>query len=142
MSVVSDFDRGKKEGRTDATLAEHTARLDGIEGSLTRFGSAIEALANAMREGLAKLSAEIGMLQEQGRSAALAVKVAADTLAADASRRRVELEATAKELAVKASALAATETTNDRSFSKRAKILGLVFTVVTGAASIYFGLHG
>jgi hypothetical protein len=126
---MSDYDRGLKEGRIDALLESHTKGIARINGSIERFAQSVEALEAAVIEGLEKLSSAVRTLQEQGRAAALAVQVAAETLEADAARRRLELETKATELAATASALAATETKSDRSFSKRERFAGLVVAV-------------
>lgn len=141
MSAVSDFERGVKEGRTDALLDEHTARLDAINGSIGRFSTTVEALAKNVREGLEKVSSAVRTLQEEGRLAEERVNVAAKTLAAEAERHRAELETTASGLAATAAALATSETKSDRKFSKREKVLSLVVAIAVPAASIYFGLH-
>jgi len=94
-----------------------------------------------MLEKLDTIAHEILTLQEEGRSAALAVKIAAETLESEAERRRAELEATAAGLAVTARALAATETKDDRSFSKRERLAALVVAIASTAAYIYFATH-
>ena len=140
MNVVSDFDRGKKEGRTDALLAEHTARLDAINGSIEQSASAIEALTKTVRDWSAKLSDAIRTLQEEGRLAEERVNVAAATLAADAARRRIELEATATGLATTAATLAATQTTNDRQWSRGQQLAMLVIAFAAVFVTVYFSL--
>ena len=131
--MVSDFDRGKKEGVTEALLAEHTARLDAMNGNIARFAAANETLSKWTRDGFTKLESAVREIQEDMRSAALALKVTADTLATETERRR-------EELAVTATATESSAQHADRAFSKREKVLSLIVAVVVPAAGIYFGL--
>ena len=126
---MNDYDRGLKEGRIDALLESHTKGITRINGNIERFAKSIETLEATVNEGMEKLSSAVRTLQEQGRAAALAVQVAAETLEADAARRRLELETKATELAATASALAATETKSDRSFTKRQQLAVLVVAI-------------
>ena len=139
--MESPFDRGKREGRVDATLEDHGRHLSRINGNIARFATSVETLTATMRGKLDTIAHEILTLQEEGRSAALAVKIAAETLESEAERRRAELEATAAGLAVTARALAATETKDDRSFSKRERLAALVVAIASTAAYIYFATH-
>lgn len=116
--------RGRKEGRIDALLAEHSSHLAKINGSIDRFSESSEDLTVAMRE----LASEIRTLQEEGRSAALAVKVAADTLAIETERRRDEL----------ATSVATTSGTWSLR-SNKATVIYVFVGLIAVLASIYFG---
>lgn len=122
---AEDFARGKKEGQTDALLAEHSRHLATVNGSIERAAIANEAVA----EGLRELASEIRTLQEDSRAAANAVTVAARTLAAETERRRAELaDVAAHEADTAAKA--------DRKFSKREKVAGLVVSLGLGVAGL------
>lgn len=126
----AEFERGKREGVVDATLKDHGVHLSRINGNIDRFALALEALAERLTAAVDRLSAEVRTLQEQGRSAALAVKVAADTLALETERRREELAASA----------AVTQGT----WSLRANKVSvgvLIVAVVAVAVSIFFGFR-
>lgn len=120
---TDEFERGKKAGRIDALLAEHTAHLARINGSIDKSATANEHVAGAMRE----LAGEIRSLQEDGRIAIERVKVAAETLAAETEWRRKELATTAEK--------------GDRSFSKRERIAAILVSLVVGAAGLYLKFH-
>ena len=95
----SDFERGVKEGRVNALLDEHTGRLNKINGSIERFSKSHESLAKAISVGLEKLAAEMRVMQEEARARELAVKVAAETLAKETERRRLDAEKVRQERA-------------------------------------------
>jgi septal ring factor EnvC (AmiA/AmiB activator) len=89
MSDTSpDYERGKKEGRVDALLEEHTARLNKINGSVERFSKSHDNLAKSVSVGFEKIASEIRTMQEEARLREERVKVAAQTLAAENERRR------------------------------------------------------
>lgn len=108
---MSEFERGLKEGRIDAMLAEHTAHLERINGSIERFASSNEGIASELRA-----------VQEQLRLAAERVVVAANTLATETERRRAELADSAS--------------VTDRRFSKWDRLAVLAFTAA-GVALAY-----
>ncbi|HEY8723458.1 MAG TPA: hypothetical protein VIL92_06315 [Gaiellaceae bacterium] len=135
------FERGKREGRVDATLEAHGRHLTRINGNIERFATAIETLTTTMLARFDKSDHEILTLQEDGRSAALAVTVAAETLETDAERRRGELAETAAGLAVTAKALETSETKDDRAFSKRERLAALAVSIVGAAVYIYVQTH-
>lgn len=93
MTELSDYERGVKEGRVDALLDEHTARLNKINGSIDRFSKSHENLAKAISVGLEKVASDLRQLQEEARARELAVEVARKTLAEETDRRRNEDEA-------------------------------------------------
>jgi secreted Zn-dependent insulinase-like peptidase len=103
---VGDYESGFKQGRIDALLEEHTARLDGINGNIERFAESNDALAD-----------EIRTVQEQLRIAAERVVVAASTLAAETERRR--------------EALATTDRTFDRRHAMAALVIAAAAVVLT-----------
>jgi len=69
------------------------------------------------------------------------VTVAAETLEADAERRRGELAETAAGLAVTAKALETSETKDDRAFSKRERLAALAVSTVGALFYIYIQTH-
>jgi len=87
----SDFDRGKREGRIDALLESHTKSIARLDIHIERQSESIEHLTKAVNKGMAALSDGLRTMQEEGRARDLAVKVAAETLAAETERRREEL---------------------------------------------------
>jgi len=141
MESLTDFERGKREGRVDATLDDHGRHLSRINGNIAKFATVVETLNSTMLEKLDTIAHEILTLQEDGRSAALAVTVAAETLEADAERRRGELAETAAGLAVTAKALETSETKDDRAFSKRERLAALAVSTVGALFYIYIQTH-
>lgn len=120
--------RGLKEGRTDALLEEHTARLDRINGSIDRHALAMEKLTAVVHDGYEKLDDAIRTMQEEARAAVLAVEVSRATLAKETERRRV--------------ALADEGATVDRKFSKRQRLAMLAVALAAVLVTVYFGLQG
>jgi len=119
----SEFERGVKEGKDDATLASNTARLDALNGSLAANVRALDALAVTMREGFDAVNGAIRILQEEGRAAVLALEVAAQTLAKETERRRAELEGSTA--------------TTDRTWSKRERLAALALTIILSLLGFY-----
>lgn len=117
--MTDEFDRGVKEGRDDATLLAHAEHLSRINGHLERAAIASEQVAARLTE----LASEIRTLQEEGRIATRT----ASALATETERRRADLADTAA--------------TDDRRFSRREKLGGLLFSGLVAAAGIYFRRH-
>jgi len=135
MENLTDYERGMKEGRIDALLDEHTARLNKINGSVDRFAKSNEKLVETMREDAAGtrtaldlLSSAMRTMQEEGRARDLAVQVAADTLAKETERRREELATTA-----------ATTSTTWSLRSNKASVAYLLIALVAVLLTFYFG---
>lgn len=128
MPVDSDYERGKKEGRVDALLDEHTVRLNKINGSIERHAESNERLANAMKTGFDKLAGEMRVMQEEARARDLAVDVARETLAKETERRREELAASAE--------------TVTGTWSLRSNKAQVVYLFVTIASLVYAILKG
>jgi hypothetical protein len=137
VAEMSEYERGVKEGRVEALLDEHTARLNKINGSIDRFSKSHDNLAKAVSVGIEKLASEMRTMQEDARLREAAVKVAADTLATETERRRVEEErlrkerADALEVPVRAWGLRA----------NKANVLGGSVTAASTLAAIYFAFH-
>jgi len=110
------LERGKREGRIDATIENHTAHLTRINGSIDRFATELRTVVT-----------EIRSLKEDARLAFERVKVAADTLATETERRREELA-----LATGAS---------ERGISKRDKFIALAVTVVIAIVGFVITLY-
>ena len=127
---MDEFERGKLEGLRDAKVESHEQRLANINGSIDRFTAVVDALAKTVTAAVDHLASEIRTLQEQARSAALAVKVAADTLATETERRREELATTA----------ASTQSTWSLRSSKM-NVVYLAAAIVGIGFAIFFGLH-
>lgn len=131
------YEQGLKEGRVDALLEEHTARLNRINGSVERHAKSNETLAKEMKSGFEKVAAEMRTMQEEARARELAVKVAAETLATETERRRAEEErarierAQALEVPVRAWNLRA----------NRATVVGGVVTAALGISTTYLAFH-
>ena len=126
----SEFDSGVKEGKIDAHLQEHDRRLDAINGNIAKFTTSVRELATTVRKGLDGLASEIRTLQEEGRLAERERTSREQTLAKETERRR-------EELALTATALSAQESTSDRKFSKRERLVALAVTVALGLISLY-----
>lgn len=131
--ATADYERGKKEGRVDALLEEHTARLNKINGSVERFSKSHDNLAKSVSVGFEKVASEIRTMQEEARLREARVSVAAETLAKETERRRIEEERLrverAAELAVPASIWGVRS-------SKAAVVFGLATLVLT-VVSLY-----
>ena len=124
----ADRERTKwlRQGRVDEMLSEHQRHFATINGSIDRFNAMNEAVQAAMRE----LASAIRTLEEQGRLAEERVKVAAVTLATETERRREEL--------------AAANTTNDRTFSRRQVLVTLAISasiLIIAIVSLYLAQH-
>jgi septal ring factor EnvC (AmiA/AmiB activator) len=131
------YEQGLKEGRVDALLEEHTARLNKINGSVERHAKSVENLAKSVREGFDKVATEMRDAAEAARARDLAVEVAAETLAKETERRRVEAESVRVE---RAEALnVPVRTWNLR--ANKATVLGIAITVVSTVAALYFAFH-
>jgi len=96
-----------------------------LDGKLVQKASVAEVFL--LHEKVEAIEAIVRSLQEAGRLAAERVTVAADTLATETERRRMQL----------ADALSST----DRSFTRRERIGTFVVTVVVALATFYFTLH-
>ena len=141
MSTLTEYERGKEEGRVTALLDEHTQRLNKINGSVDRFAKSNETLAKTMRDDASKtrdaldlLSSALRTMQEEGRARDLAVQVAADTLAKETERRRVEEDRLRIE---RATALEAPARTWDIRASK-ASVIYLFIALAAIVVTIYF----
>jgi len=141
MSTLTEYERGKEEGRVNALLGEHTARLNKINGNIERFAKSNETLAKTMREDATKtrealdlLSSALRTMQEEGRARDLAVTVAAETLAKETERRRIEEDRLRIE---RATALEAPARTWDIRASK-ASVIYLFIALASIIATIYF----
>lgn len=91
-SILSEYERGKLEGRNEARMDEAFTRLNKINGSVERHAKSNEALAREMKAGFESIAGEIRNMQEEARIREASVKVAAETLAKETERRRVEEE--------------------------------------------------
>jgi hypothetical protein len=122
-----DLDAARKEGRDDATLLSHTAHLAEINGSIRDSATALDKLVrevhannaeqiralerterelrDALRDLSENLTTELRKMQDEARLRDAAVKVAADTLEADAKARRdtIALDLDARDRAAEAS---------------------------------------
>ena len=116
MGGVDDFERGKREGRLDALVAEHTNHLGLINGSIERFAAGTEALAAEIRE-----------LRTDFRLQIAAADAAARALAAETERRR--------------QALADADRSGDSRFSRRERLAGLVVAVAAVCVSVWLSVH-
>lgn len=135
--ISSEYERGKKEGRVDALLDEHTARLNKINGSVERFSKSHDNLAKSVSVGFEKVASEIRTLQEEARLREERVKVAATTLAAENERRRFEEAAQRTEHEAK---MAEPVRAWDIRANKATVLLG-VLTVLMTVLSIYLASH-
>jgi hypothetical protein len=88
-----DLERVRWEGRIEATVEGHTRHLEKLNGSIDRWATASEDLKGEVKLGLGSLSAEIQEMRAEARLDQERVRVAADTLAKETERRRVEAEA-------------------------------------------------
>jgi sirohydrochlorin ferrochelatase len=131
------LERGRKEGRIDATLEQHGKAIARINGSIERFAKTNEQLTETVRQGLAELSDGLRRMQEQGRARDLATKVATETLAKETERLRREAEAQRVE---RASALEVPVRTWSLR-SNKATVFYVFVALVAVLASIYFGTH-
>jgi hypothetical protein len=129
----STYEQGLKDGRVDALLEEHTARLNKINGSVERHAKAVEGLAKSVSVGLEKLGSEIRTMQEQARARELAVEVAAETLAKSETNRRTEEERVRIE---RAEALAVPVRAWEIRANK-ASVTGALVTLGSVAAAVY-----
>lgn len=120
----------RKEGETDALLAEHSKHLKEINGSVADAAAALAVLGTevhtlgvvsrraledaeeSLRKALRELASDIRSLKEEQRIRDERVTVAASTLAEQTERRREELAAGAGV------------------FTKRQQIVALVLSVV------------
>jgi septal ring factor EnvC (AmiA/AmiB activator) len=134
---ISEFERGRKEGRVDALLEEHTARLNKINGSVERHAKSNETLAKEMRAGFDKVATVIASMQEDARARELAVTVAAETLATETERRRADEERLRQE---RADALEVPSRAWDIRANK-ASVVGGAVTLALGISTIYLAFH-
>jgi septal ring factor EnvC (AmiA/AmiB activator) len=125
-----DYERGKKEGRVDALLEEHTARLNKINGSVERHAKSVETLAKQVNLGFEKLASEIRTMQEEARIREAKVSTAAETLAVETERRRKQL---ADDLATPV------RTWGIR--GSKASVTGAFVTAASFVTAIYFAFH-
>lgn len=125
-SVLSDYERGKLEGKTEARLDEAFVRLDKINGSVERHAIASEQLASEIRE-----------LREEARARDLAVKVAADTLAQETERRRVVEE----ELRISRASALEVPVRKWNLWANKASVIATVAAVCFGLATLYLALR-
>jgi len=131
------YEQGLREGRVDALLEEHTSRLSKINGSVERHAKSVETLAKQVSIGFEKVASEMRTMQEDGRARDLAVEVAAETLAKETERRRVEAETVRVE---RADALnAPIRTWNLR--ANKASVLGGAVTVAAAVEAAYLFFH-
>jgi hypothetical protein len=119
----SDFERGRKEARTDAILEEHSRHLATINGSIERAAAAMELVGRTNLN----LASEIRTLQEDSRLDRERVKVAAEVLAKETERRR--------------EALVESVSTDDRKFSKRERLVGLAISLAAIIVTVYLATH-
>jgi hypothetical protein len=131
------YEQGLREGRVDALLEEHTSRLSKINGSVERHAASVEKLAKQVSIGFEKVASEMRTMQEDGRARDLAVEVAAETLAKETERRRVEAESVRIE---RADALNVPVRTWGLRANK-ASVTGGLATLILGASTMYFALH-
>lgn len=126
MSSLTDYERGREEGRVNALLDEHTQRLNKINGSVERHAKSVEALTRTTNAGFEKLAGEIRTMQEEARLDRERVKVAAQTLAQETERRRKEL-------------VAASETQSGTWLlrANKATVVSVLVAVGAVAASVY-----
>lgn len=113
---TSEFERGRKEGRDEAEIAEHGRRLNAVNGNIAKFAAAVEHLTGEVRQ-----------IREQMNLEVARQKVAAEVLAAETERRR-------RELATEAMA-------GDRKFTRRERLFAGVISLAATLATIYISLH-
>lgn len=136
MTIGSEeYERAKQEGRMEARVDEAFVRLNKINGSVERHAKSNETLAKEMKAGFEAIAAEIRNMQEEARQRELAVKVAAQTLANETERRRVEEERLRTE---RAEALEVPVRKWGIRANKATVILGVITLIMTGLA-IYLG---
>jgi hypothetical protein len=131
------YEQGLKEGRVNALLEEHTARLNKINGSVERHAKSVETLAKQMSVGFEKVASEMRTMQEEARARELAVQVAATTLAEETERRRVEEERLREERADALSEQPRTWSLRANKVSASAGITSIALAVAT----VYLALH-
>jgi len=136
---MSDFDRGKREGRVDALLESHSRSILAIGEDVKRIVGSVSTLSSTLEGALDKLSDGLRTMQEEGRARDLAVAVAAETLAKETERRRIEEErlrserATALEVPVRTWGIR----------SNKASLLSVAIGLAVVLVSVYFGTrHG
>lgn len=137
MNELSEYERGKLEGKTEARLDANDKRFDKINGSVERHAKSVEALTRAMQQGFTDVASEIRTMQEEARQRERDVKVAADTLAAEDKRRREQDEllreerALALEVPVRAWNL----------WANKATVVSVLFALLFGLATLYLALR-
>lgn len=123
------YEQGLKEGRVDALLDEHTARLNKINGSVERHAKSVEQLAKSVSVGFEKVASEIRTMQEEARIREATVKTAAETLATETERRRKQL-ADANEVPTRTWGIRA----------NKATVISCVAAVGLATSTLYFAL--
>lgn len=86
------LERGRKEGRVDATLDQHSQHLKRINGNIERFAESVESLETAVRLGLEEVREHIRAIQEERRLDQERVETARKVLAEETERRRATQE--------------------------------------------------
>jgi predicted nucleic acid-binding Zn-ribbon protein len=123
LDPAEEYERGKREGRVDALLEEHTVRLNKINGSVERAAIASEKLIEQVR----RLGDEATLREER-------TKAAAEALAAVTEQKRAALEV--ENLA---------NQNHDRPFTKRIAMWTLFASfssALVTASGVYLATHG
>ena len=136
-TVDEAVERGRREGRVDATLDDHSKHLTRINGNIERFAKSVEGLEKTVRSGLEAVHAEIRTVQEERRLDQERVAAAAKALAEETERRRKEAE---EQRVERADALAVAPRKWGLRSSK-ANVVYAVLALVGLLVTVYFGMQ-